>query len=303
MRYKIFNKEGIYFVNNDCIKMMEKIDDNSISLILTSPPYCMNKAYENLSDDINTFKTNNEKILKQCVRALRTGGSLCWQVGYHVKDSVTIPLDIVIYNIIEKINSELPLEEKLVLRNRIVWTFGHGLHSEFRFSGRHETILWFTKGNNYTFNLDCVRIPQKYPGKTYFKGDKKGQLSGNPAGKNPSDVWDIPNVKSNHIEKTIHPCQFPEALAQRLILALTNENDVVLDPYLGSGTTALACYLNKRKFIGSELSDKYYEIAKKRLLDAISGDIRIRIDKPVMVPNPNSKVAKRPSHFLKENLK
>ena len=301
MRYKIYDNENIYFVNNDCLKYVKKIEDKSISLVLTSPPYCMNKAYENLSDDIDTFKMNNEAIIKECARVLKRGGSLCWQVGYHVKDSITVPLDVIIYNIIDKINENLQKEDKLVLRNRIVWTFGHGLHSELRFSGRHETILWFTKGDQYTFNLDCVRIPQKYPGKTFFKGEKKGKLSGNPAGKNPSDVWDIPNVKANHVEKTEHPCQFPEALAQRLILALTNENDVVLDPYLGSGTTALACLLNSRRFKGSELNKKYFEIAKNRIELAISGAVKIREDKPVMLPDPNSKVAKRPEHFKKED--
>ena len=301
MRYKVYDNENIYFVNNDCLKYVKKIDSNSISLVLTSPPYCMNKAYENLSDDIDTFKKNNKAILNECVRVLKRGGSLCWQVGYHVKDSITVPLDVIIYNIVDKINENLQKEDKLILRNRIVWTFGHGLHSELRFSGRHETILWFTKGEQYTFNLDCVRIPQKYPGKTFFKGEKKGKLSGNPAGKNPSDVWDIPNVKANHVEKTEHPCQFPEALAQRLILALTNENDVVLDPYLGSGTTALACFLNGRRFKGSELNKKYFEIAKNRIELAISGAVKIREDKPVMLPDPNSKVAKRPEHFKKED--
>ena len=150
-------------------------------------------------------------------------------------------------------NKHLDKNEQLLLRNRIVWTFGHGLNSEHRFSGRHETNLWFTKGNDYIFNLDCVRVPQKYPGKTFFKGKRKGEISGNPLGKNPTDVWDIPNVKANHVEKTEHPCQFPEALAQRLILALTNESDIVLDPFLGSGTTALACHLNNRRFVGFEL--------------------------------------------------
>jgi len=87
------------------------------------------------------------------------------------------------------------------LRNRIIWHFGHGLHAKNRFSGRYETILWFTKTNEYIFNLDPVRVPQKYPGKKHFKGPNKGKLSCNPKGKNPSDIWEIPNVKSNHVEK------------------------------------------------------------------------------------------------------
>ena len=211
---------------------------------------------------------------------------------------MVVPLDIIIYNIIEEFNKNLTDDRKLILRNRIVWTFGHGLHTENRFSGRHETVLWFTKGKNDTFNLDCVRIPQKYPGKTYFKGKKKGQISGNPKGKNPSDVWDIPNVKSNHIEKTIHPCQFPEALAQRLILALSNKGDIVYDPYSGSGTTALACYLNDRKFLGTELDEQYFKISIDRLKSAFEGNVKIREDKPVMTPDPKSKVAQKPENFI-----
>jgi adenine-specific DNA-methyltransferase len=88
----------------------------------------------------------------------------------------------------------------LKLRNRIVWTFGHGLHCQKRFSGRHETILWFTKSDDYKFKLDPVRVPSKYPFKKYFKGPNKGRISSNPLGKNPADVWDIPNVKANRAE-------------------------------------------------------------------------------------------------------
>lgn len=294
---KIFDKECIKIINGDCIKGIKSIDSESVALIITSPPYCMNKAYEDLHDDIETFKKTNKSIIEECIRVLKKGGSLCWQIGYHVKNSAIIPLDIIIYNIVNEINNQLDKSEQLLLRNRIIWTFGHGLNSEHRFSGRHETILWFTKGNSYTFNLDCVRVPQKYPGKTFFKGKRKGEISGNPLGKNPTDVWDIPNVKANHVEKTDHPCQFPEALAQRLVLALTSESDIVLDPFLGSGTTALACHLNNRRFVGFELEEKYFKIAVKRINDSINGEIRIREDVPVMVPDSKSKVAKKPDNF------
>lgn len=185
----------------------------------------------------------------------------------------------------------------MILRNRIIWTFGHGLNSTQRFSGRHEMILWFTKGENYNFNLDCVRVPQKYPGKRHYKGEHKGELSGNHYGKNPSDVWDIPNVKANHIEKTEHPCQFPVAIPQRLIRALTNEADIILDPFMGSGTTALAAFVEKRKFIGAEIKQNYYNLTAQRIKNAIKGDIKIRDDIPVMIPNTNMAVAKLTEEF------
>jgi adenine-specific DNA-methyltransferase len=129
------------------------------------------------------------------VRLLHPRGSICWQVGNHVDDGEVVPLDIVLYPIFK--------EHGLKLRNRIVWHFEHGLHCTKRLSGRYETILWFTKSNDYTFNLDPIRVPSKYPGKKHFKGPRAGQLSGNPLGKNPSDVWIFPNVKNNHVEKTV----------------------------------------------------------------------------------------------------
>ena len=173
----------------------------------------------------------------------------------------------------------------------------YGLNAEKRLSGRYETIMWFTKGKNYDFDLDSIRIPQKYPGKKYSKGLKAGQFSGNILGKNPSDVWDIPNVKANHIEKTEHPCQFPIAIPQRLIKALTKPGSVIMDPFLGSGTTAIACIIEKRNFIGCELKKEYIEIAKHRIQDALAGKIKCRPDVPVKEPDIRQKVAQKPEGF------
>lgn len=298
-----YTKGNISIVNGDCLQMLSSLRDETVSLVVTSPPYCMGKEYENITDDINSFVGLNKQVIKESIRVLKKGGSLCWQVGFHVKNSVIIPLDCIIYNIVEEINKTLQEEEKLFLHNRIIWTFGHGLNSEKRLSGRYETILWFSKGNTYTFNLDPIRIPQKYPGKKYSKGKRAGEYSGNPLGKNPSDVWDIPNVKANHVEKTDHPCQFPIVIPQKLIKALTNEGDLVVDPFLGSGTTAVACIIEKRQFIGSELKKEYIEIAKDRIEKALIGDIRYRPDYPVVPPDPKQKVAQRPESFLWEDKK
>jgi len=121
------------------------------------------------------------------------------------------------------------------------------------FLRRHETILWYSKGDEYIFNLDAVRIPQKYPGKLGYKGDRSGQYSCNPLGKNPGDVWIIPNVKSNYVEKTAYLCQFPIEIPERLILALTNEGDLVVDPFIGVGTVAVASVLHGRRVAGADL--------------------------------------------------
>jgi modification methylase bglII len=266
-------------------------------LIITSPPYCIGKAYEDPHDDIKTFKKQHEDIFDDLYRVLKTGGSICWQVGYHVSDQCVIPLDYVVYNIFTSRSANF--ENPLILRNRIIWTFGHGLNSTKRFSGRHEMILWFTKGEQSVFNLDDVRVPQKYPGKKSYKGPNKGNLSGNPLGKNPSDVWDIPNVKAMHVEKTDHPCQFPVAIPQRLIKALTAPNGLILDPFMGSGTTGVAAYIENRRFVGAEILQAYYEIAVSRLEESINGTVKIREDKPVAKPNANTAVAKLPDEFAK----
>ena len=294
--YKHYNEKSyMTLFKGDCIQLLKEIPDESVNLVITSPPYCMKKAYEDSKADIETFKKLHTNIFDDIYRVLKPGGSICWQIGYHVSNSSIIPLDYLIYDIFTSKSKSLKFP--LILRNRIIWTFGHGLNSTQRFSGRHEMILWFTKGNEYNFNLDCVRVPQKYPGKKHYKGKHKGELSGNPYGKNPSDVWDIPNVKANHIEKTKHPCQFPVAIPQRLIRALTNQNEVVLDPFMGSGTSALAAFIENRKFMGSEIQENYYNLTVQRIKDAIDGNIRIRDDIPVMKPNTNMSVAKLPEEF------
>jgi adenine-specific DNA-methyltransferase len=247
----------IYMYNMDCLEGIKEIEDESVDLVVTSPPYNINKSYE-FKLDASEYLHQQEKILKECHRILKNEGSLCWQVGSTINNSELIPLDIILFPFIHD-------TLKMKLRNRIIWQFGHGLHARHKFSHRYETIGWFTKSDTYTFNLNPVRIPQKYPNKKHYKGPNKGQLSGNPLGKNPGDVWDISNVKANHPEKTEHPCQFPEALVERLILSLTNEGDTVLDPFIGSGTTAVVCKKLNRRCIGFEQSNEYIKIAKNRL--------------------------------------
>lgn len=298
---KIYNKfkinNDITLYNGNCEKLLKTIPDETIDIIITSPPYCIGKAYENPHNDIETFKEQHKKIFPDIYRILKPGGSICWQVGYHINNSCLFPLDYYVYEIFTSNNNNLDLP--LILRNRIIWTFGHGLNSSKRFSGRHEIILWFTKGDNYNFDLDSVRIPQKYPGKRSYKGPNKGKLSGNPLGKNPSDIWDIPNVKAQHVEKTGHPCQFPVALPQRLIKALTKEKDIVLDPFMGSGTTGVAALLENRKFVGAEIQKDYYEISKQRINDVLNGTIKVREDVPVIEPDRNTAVATMPEEFIK----
>lgn len=278
----------VVLYQGDCMDMLGRMESGSVQLVVTSPPYNLGKPYET-DLRIDDYVEEQGRVIRECARVLDERGSICWQVGNYVNDGEILPLDVLLYPLFARLD--------LHLRNRIVWHFGHGLHASKRFSGRYETILWFSKSKEYRFNLDAVRVPQKYPEKKYFKGPNRGMTSGNPLGKNPTDVWDIPNVKANHVEKTDHPCQFPVELVERLVLALTDEGGVVFDPFLGSGTTCLAALAHSRRAMGAELSPDYYQLAMERIQLASQGRLRIRpAERPVY--DPDSPVRSIPPRVL-----
>lgn len=276
----------IVLFHGDCMDMLAGIPDESVQLFVTSPPYNIGKEYESKLV-LEQYLELQATVISRCVQLLRDGGSICWQVGNHVAGPQEIlPLDIALY--------PLFAANGLHLRNRLVWHFEHGLHCSKRLSGRHETILWFTKGKNYRFNLDPIRVPQKYPGKRHYRGPNIGKYSGNPLGKNPGDVWIFPNVKWNHPEKTIHPCQFPVELVERLVLSLTGEGDLVVDPYLGVGSTAVAAVMHKRRVAGSEIVPEYMDIARDRVRLAKAGRLKTRpMNYPVYEAVGNLAVTRR----------
>jgi adenine-specific DNA-methyltransferase len=260
----------------DCLELLACMPDSSVQLVVTSPPYNIGKPYEKRMA-LQDYMEQQALVIAQCFRVLAENGSICWQVGNYVDQGEIIPLDIVLYPVFHSLG--------LKLRNRIIWHFEHGLHCSKRFSGRYETVLWFTKSDDYVFNLDPVRVPQKYPGKKHFKGEKAGTLSGNPLGKNPSDMWIIPNVKSNHVEKTEHPCQYPVELVERLVLSMTQAGDAVFDPFLGAGTSIVAALKHGRRGIGAELSEAYAGIAKERIELQLQGMLKTRpMNLPVFDP-------------------
>jgi adenine-specific DNA-methyltransferase len=275
-----FPDENVHMRTMDNMKFMRSIPDESVKLIVTSPPYNIGKSYEKKTS-LERYVRDQAKVIAECVRILHPEGSICWQVGNHVNKGEIFPLDIVLYQLFK--------DHNLKLRNRIVWHFEHGLHCRKRLSGRYETILWFTKTDDYTFNLDPIRVPSKYPNKKYYKGPKAGQLSGNPLGKNPSDIWVFPNVKNNHVEKTIHPCQFPVELVERLVLSLTDENEIVFDPYMGVGSSVIAALKNNRIGYGCDVAKEYVKVARERVKELREGTLKTRpMNKPVYDPNlPN----------------
>lgn len=274
------------------------------SLIITSPPYNIGKKYESKLT-LDAYLDWQTRVIAQLVRLLKPSGSICWQVGNYIDNGEVFPLDIYFYPIFKRLG--------LQLRNRVVWHFDHGLHASSRFSGRYETLLWFTKTKDYVFNLDPVRVPAKYPGKLHYKGEKRGQPSGNPLGKNPSDFWalieqewdsgvlEIPNVKSNHPEKTVHPCQFPVELVERCVLSMTHEDDWVLDPFAGVGSTLVAAAKHNRRAVGIDRDSEYCALARERVAAYFSGRLKIRpLGKPVHIPSGREKVTQVPMQWMEK---
>ncbi len=291
----------------DALEFLQSLPDGLATLIISSPPYNLGKEYER-RQNVRAYLDGQAPVLAELARVLADNGSLCWEVGNYVDNGEVVPLDVLYYPIFEKLG--------LKMRNRIIWSFGHGLHASRRFSGRYEVIMWMTKSSDYKFNLDAVRVPSKYPGKTHFKGPKRGLPSGNPLGKNPTDiwqfvedewcreVWDIPNVKANHPEKTIHPCQFPVELVERCVLALTDAKDWVLDPYAGVGSSLIAGLKHDRRVIGCDKEPRYTEIARQRIRSLAAGTLKTRaLGTRVHVPTGHEKVSQMPLQWVARDRK
>ena len=308
LKTDIVRKKDTKYLNSiihcgDTIEECSKLPPEEFRLIVSSPPYNIGKVYEKQTG-LGDYLEWQTEVAKELVRVLADNGSLVWQVGNYVDKGEVFPLDIHFYPIFKSLG--------LKLRNRIVWHFDHGLHASKRFSGRYEVLLWFTKSDDYVFNLDPVRIPSKYPGKKHYKGPKAGQPSGNPKGKNPSDFWTliqnefdcgiikIPNVKSNHREKTSHPCQFPIELIERCVLSMTNKDDWVLDPFGGVGSSVIAAIKHGRNGMAIDRDKNYCEMAEDRIRKFNSGELKIRpLGKPIHQPTGKEKVSQIPAEWLK----
>jgi adenine-specific DNA-methyltransferase len=294
-------------LQGDAFEVLDTVENSSCQLVITSPPYNIGKEYErDRRRTLEEYVAWLDPIVQKACDKVTVDGHLCWQVGNHVSNGEVFPLDYFFYQLI--------IKRGFRLRNRIIWHFNFGLHATKRFSGRYETLLWFTRSDNYYFQLENVRVPQLYPGKRHSqsRGDKAGLPSGNPRGKNPSDywvfepgvgfeehpVWDFPNVKANHPEKTDHPCQFPSELVERCVLALTRPGDTVLDPFVGTGTTVIAAAKHHRRGIGIDQSAKYIELARRRLSEHEAGQLVTRpLGKPVRRPKAGERVATIPAEW------
>lgn len=306
------HKPSAFVLEGDAASMLDGIEPASCKLAVTSPPYNIGKEYErDERRSLSEYLSWIEPIVDKLCSKITHDGSICWQTGNFVEDGELFPLDVYFYNFFRS--------RGFKLRNRIIWHFNFGLNAQRRFSGRYETLLWWTKSDDYTFNLDEVRVRQLYPGKRHSarKGERAGRPSGNPKGKNPSDlwtfdpetafslspIWELPNVKANHPEKTFHPCQFPAELVERCVLALSNPGDTVIDPFLGSGTTAIAALMNGRHAIGIDRDPRYVQLANHRLNLLVSDQLELReFGKPVRSPKAGERVSAVPSEWLEDSI-
>lgn len=248
-------KYGLLY-NMDCEKALTQLREPCLASTITSPPYNIGKEYEQimpLDDYINWLA----RIAASIEKITLPDGNFIFNVGYlSVKDKGrAVPISYLVWN-------RIPF----YLNQEIIWHYEAGVAAKKYLSPRNEKILWYVKNkDSYTFNLDSIRDPNvKYPNQK-----KNGRLRCNSIGKNPSDIWEIAKVTSGtnraSIERTSHPAQFPEDLIRRLILGFTNKDDLVLDPFMGSGTVASVSVELNRRFIGFEINPIYCEIAKKRI--------------------------------------
>lgn len=250
-----YEDELITIYNHDCIEGMQKLNQ-SIDLTVTSPPYNIGKEYETIIP-LDDFVRWCSVWLKKIHDITSPSGSFWLNIGYvKTEKGKAVPLPYLLWD-----------KTEFYMLQEIVWNYGAGVASKRTFSPRNEKLLWYVKDpSNYVFNLDDVRDPNvKYPNQK-----KNGKLKCNPLGKNPSDVWQIAKVTSGKNraskERVGHPAQFPSEMISRIIKASSNVGDLVLDPFMGSGTTAFVAKSLGRRCIGFEVREDYCEIIAKRLI-------------------------------------
>lgn len=246
--------------NKSCEVMIE-LPDKSVNLMVTSPPYNIGIDYGNkhvngkiveskgvkYSDNLpeDEYRKMLKNVIDETKRVLKDDGQIWFNIKNRYDGIQVIPPFWV-----------MDFFEGMFLKNLVVWNFDWGGSTNRRFAPRYEFVFFYTKHkDHYTFNLDEVKIPS-----LNFRPDRyKTQL------KNPSDVWRMALVSGNEIERTGHPAQYPEELIERIILLGTNEGDVVLDPFMGSGTTAVVAKKLNRHYVGYEIVNKYIEMANERI--------------------------------------
>lgn len=257
-----FETENVALYKGDCVEYLKKLPRQSIDSVITSPPYNIGKSYEQ-NKSVEEYVKWSDSWLESIPDVLTETGSFLFNLGFFPIPNIgkNVPIAYLLWNHVN-----------MFLLQEIVWNYGAGVACKKMLSPRNEKWLWFVKDQmNYTFNLDLIRDPDvKYPNQK-----KNGKLRCNTLGKNPSDVWQIAKVTSgknrSSEERTSHPAQFPTDLIDRFMLGMTNPGDVVLDPFMGSGSTAISALKNGRKSIGFEILEEYCELSKNRIINYLEG--------------------------------
>lgn len=263
-----FSSPNCLIYNMDCLEGMTALQKGAINLAITSPPYNIGKEYESAME-IEEYIGWCSTWLQQVARLIADNGAFWLNLGYiPIGDrGKAIPIPYLLWD-------KVPM----FLQQEVVWNYGAGVAGKRFFSPRNEKFLWYLKNSDsYTFNLDQIRDPNvKYPNQK-----KNGKIKVNPIGKNPSDVWEFPKVTSGagraSKERTPHPAQFPIAVIDRIILGCSNPNDLIMDPFLGSGTTAAVAIRRGRYCVGFEIRKDYCDIACERLSRGLSDQEELKL--------------------------
>ena len=251
-----YENEGVVIYNGDCLKLLSSLESELFDLVVTSPPYNIGKEYETIMDPEH-YKQWSKEWIEQVYKVTKDDGAFWLNLGYFSlpNKANAIPIAYYLWDIIP-----------FYFIQEIVWNYGAGVACKNTFSPRNEKFLWYVKNfSDYKFNLDAIRDTNvKYPNQK-----KNGKLRCNPLGKNPTDVWQIPKVTSgtnrSSVERTPHPAQFPSALIDRIVQACSNQGDLILDPFMGSGSTAEAALKAGRQVVGFEIEPAYIKIIGDRL--------------------------------------
>jgi adenine-specific DNA-methyltransferase len=251
-----YEAPDVLLYQGDSIDLMGRLSGSTFDLTVTSPPYNIGKEYERIQP-LHDYVTWCSKWMSRVYDLTGPRGSFWLNIGYvPVPDmGKAVPLAYLLWN-----------QSPFYMIQEIVWNYGAGVASRYSFSPRNEKLLWYVRNpSDYYFDLDSVRDPDvKYPNQK-----KNGKLKCNQLGKNPSDVWQIMKVTSGtnraSKERTPHPAQFPSALVGRVLKACSPSGGLVLDPFIGSGTTAVVGRENGRVSVGFDLRADYLDIAVSRL--------------------------------------
>lgn len=238
--------------NQDALEGMKLLPDESIDLVVADPPYNLGKDYGNNSDkrESEAFLGWTEEWLNLAISKLKSNGSLYIFTTWRYSPEIFVFL-----------------KSKMLMLNEIIWdrkvpSMGG---STRRYSSVHDTIGFFAKSKDHYFDLDSIRIPydeetKKARSRSIFVGKKWLEV-----GYNPKDLWSVSRLHRIHAEREDHPTQKPLEIVERMVRASCPENGIVLDPFAGTGTTAIACLLNKRHYITYELNSEYYEMILNRI--------------------------------------